>query len=208
MDVRTIPARLHGRYLVHGGPAERLLAGFHGYGENAERTIEQLRKIPGASEWTLVAVQALHRFYSSRSGGGDVVASWMTSQDRSLAIADNVDYVRSVVADFPAAERLVYLGFSQGVAMAYRAAAAIGNAAGVIALGGDVPPDVCANIPPVLLARGVRDEWYSDEKFKKDLSFLQGVTRVTTCIFDGGHEWTEEFRAAAGRFLRTMNTER
>ena len=204
MDVRTIPARLHGRYLVDGGPAERLLVGFHGYGENAERTIEQMRQIPGVSHWTVVAVQALHRFYSSRSGGGDVVASWMTSQDRGLAIADNVDYVRSVVADFPAAERLVYLGFSQGVAMAYRAAAAVGHAAGIIALGGDVPPDVRANIPPVLLARGRRDEWYSDEKFKKDLSFLQSVTRVTTCIFDGGHEWTEEFRAAAGEFLGRM----
>ena len=61
--------------------------------------------------------------------------------DRELAIDDNRAYVRSVVAQFPAPAQLVFLGFSQGAAMAYRAAAG-SNATGVIALGGDVPPDV------------------------------------------------------------------
>ena len=161
----------------------------------------ELRQIPGIDRWTVVAVQALHPFYVSRTGM--IVASWMTSLDRELAIDDNRAYVRSVVAQFPAARQLVFLGFSQGAAMAYRAAAG-SNAAGLIALGGDVPPEVVEsrpNLPPVLIGRGIREEWYTDEKLQKDLRFLREVTTVSLCVYDGGHEWTSEFREAAGEFL-------
>ena len=144
----------------------------------------------------MAAVQALHPFYSK--GGTVIGASWMTSLDRELAIADNINYVRRVVAALPAARTLVFLGFSQGAAMAARAAAHIPSA-GLILLGGDIPPDARElPMPPLLLARGNRDEWYSEAKFKEDLRF---VSPVKTLVFDGGHEWTDEFRAAAGEFL-------
>ena len=198
----SIAARTHGRYLVEEGPPERLLVGFHGYGENADLSLAEMLKIPGVEKWTVVAVQALHRFYRGRTP--TIAASWMTSQDRERAITDNIDYVRSVVAEFPTPRRLVFLGFSQGVAMAYRAAYSHPNASGVIALAGDAPPDVSGPLPPVLIGRGTQEEWYTDEKLKKDLSILATITTVETCIFDGGHEWTEEFRGAAGGFLRGM----
>jgi predicted esterase len=200
-DTRTIPTTVHGRYHVRDGPAERLLVGFHGYGETAEAHMAELQQIPGIDRWTVVAVQALHPFYVSRTGM--IVASWMTSLDRELAIDDNRAYVRSVVAQFPASQKLVFLGFSQGAAMAYRAAGGT-NATGVIALGGDVPPDVVASrpkLPPVLIGRGIREAWYTDEKLQKDLRFLREVTTVNTCVFDGSHEWTSEFRDAAAEFL-------
>ena len=54
---------------------------------------------------------------------------------------------------------------------------------------------------PVLIGRGIREEWYTDEKLQKDLRFLREVTTVSMCVFDGGHEWTSEFRNAAGEFL-------
>src|SRR2546423_9979280 len=97
----VIPARTHGRYLVEEGPPERLLVGFHGYGENADVSLAEMLQIPGAGQWTVVAVQALHRFYRGR-GSGIIAASWMTSQDRERAIVDNIEYVRSVVAELPA----------------------------------------------------------------------------------------------------------
>jgi predicted esterase len=198
-DTHTIAATIHGRYLVRRGAAENLLVGFHGYAENASMHLGELTQIPGSERWTLVAVQGLNRFYAGRSQ--IVVASWMTREDRELAIADNIDYVRGVVAQFPSARRIVFAGFSQGAAMAYRAAAAI-PAAGVIALGGDLPPDViAATLPPVLIGRGIRDEWYTDEKLKQDMSYLPGATAK---VFDGGHEWNDEFRAAAGEFLARM----
>jgi len=200
-DTRSIPATVHGRYLVRQGSPERLLVGFHGYGETADVHMSELRQIPGIERWTVVAVQALHPFYMNRTGA--IVASWMTSLDRELAIEDNRAYVRAIVEQFPPPRQLVFLGFSQGVAMAYRAAAG-SQATGVIALGGDVPPelfDAPLQLPPVLIGRGTREEWYTADKLENDVKRLSEVTEVSTCIYDGGHEWTGEFREAAGRFL-------
>jgi predicted esterase len=153
-------------------------------------------------------VQALHPFYSK--GGTVIGANWMTSLDRELAIEDNINYVRRVLAELsPAKGRpeahttrtLVFLGFSQGAAMAARAAAHI-PAAALIVLGGDLPPDVRGRkLPPILLARGTRDEWYTIEKFNEDLKFFEPAK---TLVFDGGHEWTDEFRAVAGEFLAAL----
>ena len=184
-----------------------MLMGFHGYGENASIHMEELQKIAGIDDWSLVAVQALHPFYSRTQG---IAASWMTVQDREYHIDDNIDYVRRVAGSLPRPETLVFLGFSQGVAMAYRAAADFAwRCHGLIILGGDIAPDVeereDLQLPPVLLARGKRDEWYSDEKFKEDLKFLKRAARVETLVFEGSHEWTPEFREAAGNFLRRIS---
>lgn len=211
MSEHTLATLIHGRYLLES-PAQPtgapLLVGFHGYGENAERHLEELRRIPGASRWVLCAVQALHPFYNR---AGDVIASWMTRQDREQAIEDNVRYVASVVArikrELPVSERLVYLGFSQGAAMAYRAAACSGQPCqGVIVLGGDLPPELerrdLTGFPPVLLGRGTSEEWYDAAKMEHDVELLRArKIDVRPLIFQGGHEWTDEFRAAAGQFL-------
>ena len=98
MIAHTIATRTHGRYLVvppADGAASHLLVGFHGYAEPASAAMERLQTIPGAGEWRLVAIQGLHRFYRGRSR--DVVASWMTREDRDLAIADNDRYVAAVI---------------------------------------------------------------------------------------------------------------
>ncbi len=213
--VHTIAATTHGRYLVARadgpGPAP-LLVGFHGYGEHAERHMAELDRIPGSARWTRVAVQALHRHYSE--GARHVVGSWMTRQDRELAIADNLAYVRAVLDEvrtaFPTTGTLVYCGFSQGVAMAYRAAARCGLACqGIIALGADSPPelrgDPAVAWPPILLGRGRTDTWYTPEKLETDLAALRAAgATVEPLVFDGGHEWTDDFRAAAGRFLAAV----
>jgi len=48
VTVRTIPTTVHGRYLVRDGPPERLLVGFHGYGETAEAHMAELEQIPAS----------------------------------------------------------------------------------------------------------------------------------------------------------------
>jgi predicted esterase len=212
---RTIETPIHGRFLVEEPPTpdrHPLLVGFHGYGENAERHLDALRRIPGADRWTRAAVQGLHRFYNTRTD--EVVASWMTRQDRQLAIADNVAYVDRVMAaiagELGTASRLVYAGFSQGVAMAFRAAVlGTARADGIIALGGDVPPDVrdlpASRFPRVLLGRGAGDPWYTNEKLRADVTYLQSIdVRVGVVVFEGGHEWTDEFREAASQFLQAL----
>ena len=213
--VHTIETATHGRYLVEPpgapGPAP-LLVGFHGYGEHAERHLAELRRIPGSARWLRVAVQALHRHYSADRR--HVVGSWMTRQDRELAIADNIAYVRAVVdavrASYAAGDTLVYCGFSQGVAMAYRAALRGGHACrGVIALAGDVPPELrsepAAVWPPILIGRGRTDAWYTQDKLEGDLASLERAgAPAEGLVFDGGHEWTAAFRDAAGRFLARL----
>jgi predicted esterase len=200
--IHLIETMTHGRYAVRAG-SSRYLVGFHGYGQTAEIMLADLEQIPGNEAWTLVSIQALNRFYGRNE---EVAACWMTRQDRDEAIADNILYVQRVIALFPERSKTVFAGFSQGVAMAWRAAANI-PCDGVISLSGDVPPDVTApNLPPALLARGSFENWYNEEKFKKDLSFLAGRSEVTACVFRGGHEWTEEFRQAAGGFLKTLSS--
>jgi predicted esterase len=209
LESRQIATLVHGHYLVEAPPEPSgLLVGFHGYGENAERHLAELRRIPGAAGWALCAVQALHPFYNRQ---GEVIASWMTSFDRERAIADNIAYVAGVVAEvrrgLPAGCCLAYLGFSQGAAMAYRAAAGCGHPChGVVVLGGDVPPELAERdlpgFPPVLLGRGSSEEWYDAAKMEHDVELLRGKgVDIQPLIFAGGHEWTDEFRAAAGRFL-------
>jgi predicted esterase len=204
-------ARTHGRYLLRlpdADPPWPLLVGFHGYGEDAAAHLEALARIPGARAWLIASVQALHRFYTRDRR---IVASWMTRQDREHEIADNVDYVgrvlRQVRMEYRTRAPLVFAGFSQGGAMAYRAA--LHHAAdALIVLASDVPPDVIASsqpLPPVLIGRGLEDDWYTDAKMAADLDALAAIRgRVETCIFEGGHEWSPPFLDAAAALLRRV----
>src|SRR5436305_1036407 len=204
LRTHTIPTQIHGRYVVREGPPERLFIGFHGYAQTAEQHMADVEAIPGLDGWTVVAIQALNRFYVGRTT--ETGACWMTRQDRELAISDNINYVRAVVATFAEARTIVIEGFSQGAAMAYRAAASLDRVAGLVVLGGDLPPDVDGPLPPLLIGRGEEDDWYTDEKLKKDLSSLPGRADVTTAVFKGRHEWTDAFRSAAGEFLSRVLT--
>jgi predicted esterase len=211
---RAIATRTHGHVLERvpaGAGPFPLLVGFHGYAQLAEDCFAELAQIPGAERWLLCAVQGLHLFYRARTG--EVAASWMTRLGREQAIADNVGYVRAVVDDLTARHRwngkLVYLGFSQGVAMAFRAAAGCGYpAAGVVALAADVPPEIAqggVSLPPVLLARGSDDNGYGAAQMEKDLAVLHGLgVAVESFTFAGGHEWTPEFRRWVGDWLREI----
>ena len=211
MIERAIATTTHGRYLIEppavSGPAP-VLVGFHGYGEGAEAQLERMRRIPGADRWLLVSIQALHRFYQRRAN--EVVASWMTRQDRELAIADNLAYVAAVMdavtLEYPGAPRLVLSGFSQGVAMTFRAAA-LQRVNGVIAVGGDVPPELDAaalgGVSQALVCRGTRDEWYTQAIFERDVRRLREANVAARPLeFDGGHEWSDEVVEAASLFLR------
>jgi predicted esterase len=215
----TLPTPTTGRILVEdpaGSLSRGLLIGCHGYGQNAADMLEELRRIPRADEWTLVSVQALHRFYTRNDQA--VVASWMTREDREHAIADNIEYLNRVVSNLtedtetPGGERrVVYLGFSQGASMAARAAVRGARpAAGLIMLGGDIPVDVRDDAslrwPPVLIGAGRDDKWYG-ARIDSDVQFLEsrGV-RHEVVRFAGGHEFTEEFRLAVGDWLLSVKT--
>jgi predicted esterase len=207
-DTRTIAVRTHGRYLVdiHAG-AEATLVGFHGYQENAAIHLDVLRRVADGRSVNLVSVQALNRFYTRANA---VVAGWMTTEDREHAMADNIAYVGAVLAEVAAegnlARPMLYCGFSQGVAMAYRAAVFVPRPCdGVIALAGDVPPDVvpvAAGLPVTLIGRGTADTWYTEEKSQADLSALRAAgVSVSEFVFEAGHVWDAAMIARAGAFI-------
>jgi predicted esterase len=215
----AIAVSTHGRYLAEAPSGVRpagLIVGCHGYGEPAEAQLERLRGIAGASVWLLVSVQGLHRFYRGRTD--EVVASWMTRQDRELAISDNVAYVNAVV-DRVVAEAgqvlpLIFAGFSQGVAMAYRAGCASQRpVAGIVAVGGDIPPELTrealARVPVAIVARGKADDWYSASKSAADGKRLRDAgVDVHPVEFDGGHEWHPDVSREAGVLLERVRRRR
>jgi predicted esterase len=208
---RSISTTTHGRYLLDvpdsSGP-HPLIVGFHGYGETAEAHLEQLRRLPRSSECVLVAVRALHLFYTK---AGEVVGSWMTRLDREAAIADNVRYVGATVAqikeELSTDDRLAYVGFSQGASMAYRAAARSGHPCqALLAIAGDMPPEVVSDDsiawPAVLVTRGLRDDYFTAEKMERDVAHLRRARAdVQSVVFEGGHEWTEPVFTAAGELI-------
>jgi len=215
--ILSVETRTHGRVLVRaavGASARGLIVAFHGYGQSADTILAELDRVSGVSTWTVASVQALHRFYTR--GDQAVIASWMTRQDRDQAIADNVAYVDRAIdaalqvqgpANGPPLP-IVYVGFSQGAAMAYRAAVlGLRKGAAVIVLGGDVPPDLdLSSAPPVLIGVGARDTWYTVEKVRADTARLEAAgVSPEVVTFAGGHEWTDEFRAAIARWLERVD---
>ncbi len=215
---RWFEAVTHGRVLLAeeataAVPAERTWwIGFHGYGENADASLAALDALPSASGDTRVAIDALHSFYTKH---GDVVGCWMTKRGREQAIRDNVRYTSRVLAGLGAdlgglPDRLIVVGFSQGTAMTYRAATAWASEhpalpVAVIALGGDVPPELdsaaLGRLGRVLIGRGDGETWYSEEKLAEDHARLVAAGVSTTVArYAGGHEWTDEFRGAVERW--------
>ena len=211
----AVAATTHGRVLTRHARSEspNTLVGFHGYYENAEIQMARLAAIPGADAWTLVAIQGLHRFYRARTDG--VVASWMTRQDRELAIADNIAYVdaalQAALSGRPHGS-IVCAGFSQGVAMAFRAGVrGAARCAGIIAAGGDVPPELLADpnatFPPVLLVRGAQDDYFPQKMFDDNVAALrERKADITAVIVNAAHDWTAEVSDAAAQFLHRVTT--
>jgi len=212
---RSVETAIHGRFLMvppaTAGPAP-ILVGFHGYAENADLHLERLRAIPGSDRWLIVSIQALHRFYQRRTN--TVVACWMTRQDREAAIADNVAYVTksmdAVAAEYPTLPTVVFAGFSQGVAMAFRAAAsAAQRTIGVIAVGGDIPPEIAPSalerVSAALLIRGATDNWYSEKQFAEDEQRLRhSAVAVRAVTLNAGHNWAGDLNLPASQLLQEL----
>src|SRR5262249_28104199 len=106
---------------------------------------------------------------------------------------------------------IVYAGFSQGVSMAFRAAvASTRSVSGVIAVGGDIPPEIetqmLARVGNVLLSRGARDGWYTSNVYPQEVARPRAAgVRLEALEFDGGHEWSGVVQQAASIFLRACH---
>ena len=210
---RTIETTTHGRYLIspaEGASPEAVIVGFHGYGENAETQMERLQSIPGCEHCLLISIQGLHRFY--RGSTNEVVASWITRQDRESTIADNISYVGKVIESALPERKvkppLLLAGFSQGVSMAFRAAAASTVLpVAVVAVGGDIPPEIkpetLKRLSGAMLCRGMNDPYYGDEKFRDDEARLTAAgINLRVLRYGGAHVWPDGLDGFLPSFMR------
>jgi predicted esterase len=173
---------------------------------------ESFARVAPGPGWLVASVQGLNRSYTARTHA--VVANWMTREDREFAIADNIAYVDTVCdqleREFGSPSAIAFAGFSQGVAMAYRAARrGRRECTAILAVGGDVPPELkepgARAWPHVLAATGERDGWYTPARLAEDMAFLRTVRPdAHPLVFDGGHEWAEPLVAAARPWLQAI----
>ena len=212
--LRHAATPVHGRFFVRPADSTKArywLVGFHGQSQTADAFLKDLERVDRGSDWLVASIQGLNRYYAGRAGS--VVAAWMTSQDRELVIADNVAWVDTALdhieREFGAPQAIVLAGFSQGVAMAYRAGL-LGrrSCSAIIAANADVPPELKTSNqrwPLVLLVTGARDEWYTPARLEADSEFLQRRgAEVRELIHEGGHEWKDELVQEAGRLLKEV----
>jgi len=210
--LRHATTEVHGRYFIRpprSAAGDLWLVGFHGQGQTADAFLADLERVPRGPAWLVASVQGLNRYYTGRTRA--IVANWMTSQDRELAIADNVTWVDVVLdrleREFGPPRAIVFAGFSQGVATAYRAGL-LGRrpCAAIIVSGGDLPPELrtleTRQWPPILAATGSHDEWYTPARLEADLEFVRArQPDARRLVFEGGHEWADDLVDAAGEWL-------
>jgi predicted esterase len=198
MKKHEIAIRKTARYFVLGqstAPVEEVWFICHGYAQLASEFLASFAALekPGR---LLVAPEGLHRFYA-KGGGGKVVASWMTSEDRLSDIADYIAWLDAVASEvlstLPGTVRVVVLGFSQGAAAVSRWLAAGTTAADELVLWcGFFPPDMQpAKLPAatrLTLVTASDDRFISPEQTEQQLRELrQQAFQFEHLHFQGTH---------------------
>ena len=179
----------------------------HGYGQLARRFLRRFSPLAAPSR-LIVAPEALSRFYigsgEGRHGPDALVgATWMTREDREAEIHDYVAYLdRLAAAVVRDGARVTVLGFSQGVATAWRWAT-YGSVAGLVRLvawAGELPPDLDVERAArrlervdVVLVRGERDGTVPVEIGEAASERLERAgLRFSVLRHPGGHDIHEE----------------
>ncbi|MBA4407767.1 phospholipase [bacterium] len=191
------------RYQIMGKPSEKINSVWivlHGYSQLAEDFVKYFK--PLSNESTLViAPEALNRFYV-KGFDGKVGATWMTKEDRENEIKDYVNYLDSVYDEvtkhcFWGKVKITVLGFSQGTATACRWILKGKNKIDRLILwGGGIPQDVDLlfqreffNSIDLTIVLGDKDEFVSEEQFKKQINLLNEVKLIHKVYrFTGKHE--------------------
>lgn len=177
----------------------------HGYGQLAQYFIRKFQAVADHG-WRIVAPEGAHRFYLE-GYSGRVGASWMTKEDRLADIADYLrflDLLRKGRETTDGSLPHVLLGFSQGVATAFRWMAmgegGPGSWHGIVAHSGIIPPDLpqdeglLEDAPALHLIGGLEDAFItsledgfstSEQEWQRCGGQPHQTLRLT---FNGGHD--------------------
>jgi len=125
MEHHTLSVKRTAHYSTRGELGEQtrfVILACHGYGQLARHFIRKF-DILDAEDTFVIAPEGLSRFYWEGLTG-DVVASWMTRQDRLEEIVDYCAFLDTLyeeyLSDLPKDCQVILLGFSQGVATIMR----------------------------------------------------------------------------------------
>ena len=180
----------------------------HGYGQLAGEFIARFAPVDDGAH-LIVAPEALNKYYHDTRPGASstsmVGATWMTKEDRSSEIADQVTYLdtlyaaifREVARD---AVRVTALGFSQGVATIARWLAhtrvTIDRAifwAGILPDDVSLSADTALRRADVAIVLGSRDEFATAERVARQKAAFAGADKSFALIeFDGGHRLDDQ----------------
>ena len=210
MDEHHLSVPRSARYFTIGADprtAREVWFVLHGYGQLAGRFLRHFAPLADGQR-TVVAPEALSRFYLQGDARDKVGASWMTREDRLTEIDDYVRYLdvvfSAVTHERPAPGGIHVLGFSQGTATASRwLVYGRAHADRLILWGGEVPPDLDLvrarerwDGTTVLFVAGSGDPFITPKVLARDEQRLQesGIEyRVER--FEGGHEIRAEVLA-------------
>jgi len=187
---------------------------FHGYGQLARYFIRHFQPLADGSR-TIIAPEGLSRFYLGENKWERVGASWMTKEDRLQEIADQHTYLNAlrdhVYAPWAGRpERVVVLGFSQGVATSWRWLDQTPEA--------DLPCTdyvVWAGSPPneqhhlrkrnlqLRLVYGTQDPFITPEREAQlQAALIQLDTQLPVHCFEGGHTLESNTLQAVAEAIR------
>lgn len=168
---------------------------FHGYAQLANTFINEFESQVD-EETAVIAPEGLHRFYK-RGFYGEVVASWMTSEERLSDIEDNNAYLNQVYEAYIRPEQSLHiLGFSQGVATACRWLAETNIPLKDLVLwAGSFPQDLnpskasSITIGNCYMAYDSEDPFWNETSWNKQLESIKsfGVEPIVY-PFTGGHK--------------------
>ncbi|MEI6312193.1 MAG: hypothetical protein WCP57_08045 [Bacteroidota bacterium] len=116
MEQHKISVEKTARVFTLGNPdASEVWILLHGYGMQASQMITYIEELPNENLF-FIAPEGLSRFYW-KGFEGNVVASWMTKEDRQDEINDYIKYLNQLIDIYQLnTKKINVLGFSQGVA--------------------------------------------------------------------------------------------
>ena len=180
------------RYFQLGNPdtCEQILFVLHGYGQSAAYFIKNFEGL--SEKYLIIAPEAMHQFYLSGSSGR-VGASWMTKEEREVAITDNLVYLenlRNHLVYELGNKPMIVLGFSQGGATAARWCAKLPDTVPMILWASVFPPDLAINTFPSATKHyfvlGKDDPYFKGEAYREALDFYR-THGFQVNEFDGEH---------------------
>lgn len=202
MQHHSIPVTRTAHFSTIGTPGPQVkyfILACHGYGQLAKRFIRKFDVLE-SEEVLVVAPEGLSRFYW---GGldGDVVASWMTREDRLEEIEDFCNYLQLLYQKFvpqlhPEA-KIILLGFSQGVATIMRWVMRDFPTCDYLSFWGGMIPEDLDYIPhleyfrdkDITFFRGEQDHLITPERlaFIREVIQQTGIEGIQEIPFVGGH---------------------